>query len=200
MKSSIIWRAGAHAVAAEVGHKRDQAGGPGCVDVVDDKFAHPRFEQRNGDGAARPAGADQQHARSLQPGAPVILRLHEGEAIEHIAMPRKVGVAAHDAHDAQQIRLPGAGGAIRKRGEFMRHGDQQAIDVGDEREAAHDALQAPLRNLHRHANAIVAARRETAGQALRRFHECDGIADDREQSCLAAQALNRPGFAGGPNS
>jgi hypothetical protein len=43
--------------------------------------------------------------------------------------------------------------------------DKQAVDVGDAREAVHDALQVRLWHLHRHADAVVAPCLEIASQA-----------------------------------
>ena len=45
------------------------------VGVMDDQFANSRIEQRDGDRAARPAGADLQHPRAFRLGALVFLRL-----------------------------------------------------------------------------------------------------------------------------
>ena len=71
-------------------------------------------------------------------------------------------------------------------GEFMRHGAQQAVNVGDKREAVHDAIQIRLGHFHRHADAVVAPGLKAAGQALGGLHGSDRIAQDRVQPRLTA--------------
>ena len=62
------------------------------VGIVDDEFADPGFEQGDGDGAARAAGAEEQDPRSVWLGSVVVLCFHEGESVEHVAVPGAVGL------------------------------------------------------------------------------------------------------------
>jgi hypothetical protein len=81
-----VCRAGHNPVAAQVCHKLDQFGDTSRIRVMNDRFADSEFKQRNGDGPACPACPDQQHSPSFRLSAPICLRLHKGEAIEHAAM------------------------------------------------------------------------------------------------------------------
>ena len=82
---------------APASKKLDQMGGARAVDIVDDQLSDPGVEQRDGNGATGSAGADEQHPRSIRPCPFVDLRLHEGCAIQHLAMPRPVPIATDHA-------------------------------------------------------------------------------------------------------
>ena len=73
------------------------------------------------------------------------------------------------ADDAEQSRCFGAGRAIVEVGEFVRHGDEQAADVGYGGQAAHDVRQGAVGRLLGHSGRIVVdAPLEAAGQTFQR--------------------------------
>ena len=79
-----------------------------------DVFADPCLKQGDGDRPARAACSDEEYPRSLRLGSMVFLRLHEGESVEHVAVPGPVRIAADDAHDPEHLGALGAGGAEAK--------------------------------------------------------------------------------------
>jgi hypothetical protein len=141
----------------------------------------PSLKQGDRDRAACAAGPDEQYPRSLRLSSMVLLRLHEGESVEHVAVPGPVRIAADDAHDSEHLGALRAGGVVGEGGEFVRHGDEDALDVPRGRETRHDGVEVIGRHLHRHADAVVVALFERAGQTHRRLNVLDGVTDDREQ-------------------
>jgi hypothetical protein len=59
----------------------------------------------------------------------VFLCFHEGESIEHVAVPRAVGIAADEAHDSEHLGSFGTGGALGEGSELVRHGDEDSVHV-----------------------------------------------------------------------
>jgi hypothetical protein len=92
-------------------------------------FADPCLKQGDGDRAARAACSDEEYPRSLRLGSMVFLRLHEGESVEHVAVPGPVRIAADDAHDPEHLGALRAGGAEGEGSELVRHGDQNPVHV-----------------------------------------------------------------------
>jgi hypothetical protein len=184
-----IRRPGAHPPFTEVGEQIEKCGDPRLVGVMDDKFEDPRLEKLDGDRAARAAGADQECPRAFRLGSMVFLRLHEGEPVEHVAMPRAVGIAADHTHDSEHLGSFGTGGAVGEGRELVRHRDQDAVHVPRGREAGHDGVKVCVGNLHRHADAVRAALGERASKTLRGLYVLDRVTDDREQPGSATEVI-----------
>jgi hypothetical protein len=147
----------------------------------------PSLKQGDRDRAACAAGPDEQYPRSLRLSSMVLLRLHEGESVEHVAVPGPVRIAADDAHDPEHLGALRTGGAVGEGGELVRHGDEDAVDVPRSREPSDDGVEVIGRYLHRNADAVVAALIERASKTHRRLNVLNGVADDREQPRGAAE-------------
>ena len=129
------------------------------------EFADPGLQQGDGDRAARATSADEEGPRSFRLGAVVFLRLHEGEAVEHVAVPRPVRIAADDAHHPERLGSLRAGGAVGEGRELVRHRDEDPVHVPRDREARHDGVEVIGRYVHRNADGVEVALREGAGEA-----------------------------------
>ena len=151
------------------------------------EFADPSLEQGDCDRAACAASSDEKYPRSLRFSSMVLLRLHEGESVEHVAVPGPVKIAADDAHDPEHLGALRTGGAVGEGGELVRHGDEDAVDVPRGRETRHDGVEVIGRHLHRNTDAVVAALFERASETHRRLNVLDGVTDDREQPRGAAE-------------
>ena len=87
VETGRIRRTGMDAAAANPGEQVQQVAGPRAVRIKERELAYASLQQRDRDGAARRARAQQQGAGSLVNGAAVAVRPDEGMAVEHVAMP-----------------------------------------------------------------------------------------------------------------
>jgi hypothetical protein len=154
---------------------------------VDGEFAHAGVDQRQRDGRARPARADQQ--RALAPGIVALRtdRADEADAVDHFAMPSAIGSPPHQIGRAKKLGAFGRALAMFETGEFVRHRDDDAVEilepVGRFKEIA-EVLDA---DLNRNQDPVIAALGKGARHAAGRLHLLDRIADDNMKPGRAGQ-------------
>ena len=172
---------------------------------MDDEHADGRRQKLDGDRAARAPGSDKKRSCPLHVSSVVRLCRHEGEAVQHVAVPGAVRIAADNAHDPEHPGTLGTGGAVSERGELVRHRDEDPVHVRRRGQARHDDVEVSRQNLHRDAYAVVAALGEGAGQAGRGLGVLNRVTDNREQPGRSAHvrppgSRYRPAGRLGPRS
>ena len=101
-----------------------------------------------------------------------------GDAVGHVAAPASAGDAVHEVGGAEEAGALRYLVAMVQRREFVRNGDDDAVEIDDALGRRHEGVEIPNRHMNRHADRIDLARREFGGEPGGRFGLADGIADD----------------------
>jgi hypothetical protein len=117
-------------------------------------------------------------------------RLHEGEAVQHVAVPGAVRIAANNVHDPEHPGAPGTGGAVSEHLELVRHRDEDPVHARRRGQGRHDDVEVSRRNLHRDAHPLW-PRSAKCGSGVPGLDVLDRVADDREQPCRSVELVER---------
>ena len=90
---------------------------------------------------------------------------------------------------AEKARALGRLVAMAKRGEFMRHGDDDAVDVAHAFGGTDEGLEIRRRHMGGHADRVDVAGGELPGEAGRRARLTDRIADDEMKARVAVEGI-----------
>ena len=157
---------------------RDQAVAALGVDLGDRQHRDPRLDQGERDRGAGAAGADQQSAPAVGLASGLAQGGDHGDAVGHVAAPASAGDAVEEVDGAEEAGALGRLVAMAQRCEFVRNGDDDAVEVDDALCRRHEGVEIRSRHMNGHADRIDLACREFGGEPGGRFGLADGIADD----------------------
>ena len=145
-----------------------------------------------GDYGARTTCANEQSALAARVAAVVAHRLDKAQSVKHVAMPGPIGVASNCIDGTQESCALRRGRAQPKRSKFMRHRDNDAVDVLCTQKPCMSRQQVLRCNMRWHHNRVVSALNKRLRHTCRRFDLRNRITHDDVKPDCAVELLEHP--------
>ncbi len=171
-----------------------EAFGALCVDVGDGDRRSPLERQRDGDGAARTAGAHQHERPPRRRNVDAGEGTDEADPVEHLAGPRPVRLATQRVDGADHAADVEHAVGERQRALLERQRHHETADVGDGHHPADRVVERRRRHVHRHQRGVDPRRHDLRVVDERRAGLRDRIADDPVKGRCAVDHEARRGL------
>lgn len=150
------------------------------VKVMDRKSVDAGPEQRVAYCGPGSASTEQKGSLSGKNAAFLKNGVDEDLSVAHVSLPCTGSRAAHDVDGLQKQGPFGRLFAVPERGELVRNGEDEAVQITDRLQRAHDLIEVPRSHVQRDEDRIARSRSQRSGNLSRRLNLTYGVAENGE--------------------